>query len=137
MKRSSRPSCFFCFILTLILSYATHAKANDIQLGGMLLNKTITWFGQDFFNYFAREWRNQPFVVRQELVIEEIPSARRGTQVVIRYKDKIVFQSSIAATRNQSRANGSQAVSIVLSRVQSIDLSGNRVQFQDLSLDEI
>lgn len=118
------------------LGSVNYSNASDIEIGSILMNKTITWFGQDFFNHFAKEWRNQQFLGEQQLVIEEVPSARRGTQVIITYKGNIVYQTSIAGTRSNSRASGGNAVQVVLSRVQNIDLSAN---YHDLDLagDEI
>jgi curli production assembly/transport component CsgE len=125
------------FFLLLCLSASNFAFSDDIKIGSLVVNKTITWFGQDFYHYFSSEWRNQRNIRNQRLVIEEVPSARKGTQIIIRYKETIVFQASIAGTRSSSREKGSEAVSIVLSRMQNIDISSGGYQQADLGKDEI
>ncbi len=122
MKKLTFLKVVFSFILISSIFNASQAVAKDIEIEGVLVNKTITWFGQDFFYYFAREWRNQNFQ-GEGLVIEEALSARRGTIVSIRYKGDVVYQSSINATRSESRERGAQAVDYVLSRIQSIDIA--------------
>jgi len=113
-----------------------NAHANDIKIGGLLMNNTITWFGQDFFQYFAREWRNQGFRGNQKIFVEEIPSARRGTQIVIRYKGEVVYRTSVNGTRSASRTNGVYAVPAVLSRVRYLDRqASNNTLIADLSGD--
>ncbi len=124
------------FIFVLVFFFSSPVYAKDVEIGGILVNKTITWFGQDFFNHFAREWRNQ-FFRGDGVVIEERPSARQGTLVIIRYKGSIVYQASIAGTRSNSRERGAQAVSFVLSRVQNIDLAASGYGERDLAADEI
>ncbi len=124
------------FTLVLVFLFSSHSFARDVEIDGILVNKTITWFGQDFFNHFAREWRNQ-FYKGDGVVVEERPSARQGTLVIIRYKGSIVYQASIAGTRSNSRERGAQAVSFVLSRVQNINLAASGYGERDLAADEI
>lgn len=117
------------------LSLSNITIARDIEIGGILVNKTITWFGQDFFKHFAREWRNQYFQ-GDGVEVEEKPSARQGTLVIVRYKGNVVYRASIAGTRSQSRERGAQAVSYVLSRIQNIDIAASGYGQVDLSGDE-
>ena len=121
--------------LAFVLSMATNAS--DIDVSGLLTNRTITWFGQDFFSQFASEWRNSEIRGADNLLIEEVPSARKGTQIVIRYNRAIILKTSISGTRNQSRERGAQAVSFVLSRVQRIDSSAKQYSYVDISHDEL
>lgn len=125
-------------VLCLIVSTQVNtveAAEHDVEIDGILVNKTITWFGQDFFSHFAQAWRNQHF--RGEgVAIEEKPSARQGTLIIIRYKGAIVYRVSIAGTRSNSRKRGARAVSYVLSRIQSIDIASAGFGQIDLSGDE-
>lgn len=123
------------FLLCVCIS--DHSFSDDTQIGGLVVNETITWFGQDFYHYFSREWRNQQQIKNQTIVLEEIPSARQGTQIVIRYKGNIVYQTSIAGTRSSSRERGSNAVTTVLTRVLDIDFSSIGLQQADLSANEL
>lgn len=134
MKKLTPTKVFFVFVLISSVLSSPQAVARDIEIEGVLVNKTITWFGQDFFYYFAREWRNQRFQ-GEGLVIEEKLSARRGTIVSIHYKGDVVYQASINATRSESRERGAKAVNHVLSRIQSIDLAAVGVGQVDLAGD--
>ncbi|MFL0799083.1 MAG: curli production assembly/transport protein CsgE [Agarilytica sp.] len=127
---------FRVFTLALMFTFSSNGYAKDVEIDGILVNKTITWFGQDFFNHFAREWRNQ-FYKGDGVVVEERPSARQGTLVIIKYKGSIVYQASIAGTRSNSRERGAQAVSYVLSQVQNINLAASGYGERDLAADEI
>ncbi|MFL0803120.1 MAG: curli production assembly/transport protein CsgE [Agarilytica sp.] len=135
IKSVSLPLVRVLAFVTMCL-FSSYSYAKDVEIDGILVNKTITWFGQDFFNHFAQEWRNQ-FYKGEGVVVEERPSARQGTLVIIRYKGSIVYQASIAGTRSNSRERGAQAVSFVLSRVQNIDLAASGYGERDLAPDEI
>jgi Curli assembly protein CsgE len=132
VKNSSHAS-----LLVLASIFCMSTYASDIEINGLLTNRTITWFGQDFFSQFASEWRNGGFRGSQNLVVEEVPSARKGTQIVMRYNRDIVFQTSISGTRNQSRERGALAVSYVLARVQRIENSATLYIHKDLGNDEL
>jgi len=131
LKKSSHT---ILLIVAVFLSLNTYA--GDIEVSGLLTNRTVTWFGQDFFAQFSSEWRNASIKGAQSLVIEEQPSARRGTQIIILYKREIIFQTSISGTRQQSRERGTQAAKYVLEKVRNIDRSANRQLYADLASDE-
>ncbi len=140
MSGNSLKTAVSITLVTLCLSGVVGSAkglASDINIKGLLMDKTITWFGHDFFFYFAREWRNKPFSGRHTLVIEEKPSARNGTQVEIRYKGQLVFKTAISNMRSLTRELGAQAVSLVLQRLQDIEFQASNNQFADLRGEEI
>ncbi|MFT7558263.1 MAG: curli production assembly/transport component CsgE [Flavobacteriales bacterium] len=124
-----------CLLISLSVSVKAHAQ--DMALGGLLVNKTITWFGQDFFAYFSREWRNQSISSRKNLLIEEEPSAKSGTAIRIYYENRLVYSTSITGTRSSSRKRGEQAVSQVIAQLQNVDISLASNEVGDLAGDEI
>ena len=122
-------------ILLLSLMATSHAKADDQLLEGLLVNNTITWFGRDFFTEFARHWRNQSVRISENIVIEELPSARRGTQVVIKFRDSIVFRTSVSGSRAGSRQVAAQSVPMVSARIRS-QLMNRQTASLDLASEE-
>lgn len=101
-------------------------------LGGLVINRTITVLGWNFYSNFATVWRNlypdTPFTV----TVYERPTAQFGSEIWIDYDGRHVFHTflppAIAATRQIS----TQAASVVYKTITT--LIAKRALYNDIDL---
>lgn len=65
---------------------------DENELGGLILDRTITMMGKSFYRYFVGYWRNEYPHDNSSFTIYERPSARWGSQIWIKYKDKEFYK---------------------------------------------
>lgn len=97
-----------------LLPITTYA---DIELRGLLLNDTRTFAGQAFYRAFIDQWQIYDTAGQYNLVISERPSARTGSQIQVRYGDKVLFQRFIHFNPTRAEKAGKEATGIVFERV--------------------
>lgn len=82
------------FVL-LGLAWGMPAHAYDDGLDGLVINQTVTRFGQDFYNQFVKYWSEYQIVMPANLAVYERPSARWGSQIWIEYRGRRIFQQNV------------------------------------------
>ena len=87
----------------------TPPRSFDAALGGAIIDHTITVSGREFYQQFAALWRELDTSERYQISVHEQPSARRGTQVWIRFGEQRVFQASLPGNRAKARDLAQQA----------------------------
>lgn len=140
--------CFCCLACSVLLASPAWAQGDPGVIsaplplvqeaeGGWPTDRTITVAGHDFFSAFAALWHDKPLSERYPIVVRELPSASRGTQVLIEYGQERVFQAVLPASRTKVPALAARAVELCYQNV--IDSETRRLLFReaDLAPDEI
>ncbi len=138
MKMTKR-NMYKQFLLLVCMAFMLSAQAvlaNDINIGPLVGNRTISWFGQSFYDDFVSVWQNQRGSHRFDLVIEERPSVRKGTKVFIYHKGVVLYQASVSGTRKAKRGSISVVAQQVFSKAENMSLSGQSIKSSDLAGDE-
>ncbi len=89
-----------CRLILLFCSLAVGQVfgAFDDGLDGLIVNQTMTRFGQDFYSQFVKHWNEYQMVVPANLVVHERPSARWGSQIWIEYRQRMIEYHRIGAS---------------------------------------
>lgn len=79
------------------VSYAAESSGSSSQMvmlepEGILLNRTRSMLGQEFFMKFSNEWVSVPAGRTVNVVVTEEYSPRRGTAVIIFVEEKQAFR---------------------------------------------
>ncbi len=109
----------------------------DGQLHGFVLNRTITVVGFDFYQYFSAEWRAREKSDQYSIAIIERPTAIRGSEIWVEYRNQRVFRTFLSSTRSRVRDISERAVGIVYDAVVDMDLQQLLYQDQDLAKEEL
>ena len=117
----------FCVAVIALAAFATAASAQvpsapgadpdsslqPLEIDGLVLDETQTPIGRDFFDAFRRFWRAPEGAYNYGLVVAEQPSPRRGTRVVVRVNDEVVYQAQVIpreeVVMGHARAGAQQA----------------------------
>ena len=94
----------------------------EVELRGLLLNQTRTFAGQAFYKAFVDTWLTLDADNNYSLVITERPSARNGSQMIVKYADQVVYQQFIHFNANRAQKAGQGAPAFVYDKVVSKDV---------------
>ncbi|MBH1972158.1 hypothetical protein FK216_13690 [Moraxellaceae bacterium AER2_44_116] len=124
-------------MLALLLGLITTMPVSaEVELRGLLLNQTRTFAGQAFYKAFVDTWLTLDTDSIYSLVITERPSARNGSQMIVKYADQVVYQQFIHFNANRAQKAGQIAPASVYDKVVSADVEEIFVN-PDLAKDEI
>lgn len=101
-------------------------------LSGIVINRTVTVLGRDFYQFFAAAWRDQPDGARYTVSVHERPSAQRGSEMWVQYGQRRVFHAYLSPQRSAARPVSRRAAALALKNVIDIDVA--RLLFRDTDL---
>ncbi len=108
----------------------------DTELKGLVIDKTLTPPGRRFYREFARLWWEQDKSVPGNLVVRELPSALRGSQVAIVFNRKPLYGTVLSPARSSIEQKAEAAVNTVEQQVQRVQLSKLFDNNPDLASDD-
>lgn len=109
----------------------------DGLAGGVVLNRTITIVGHDFYQYFTTAWRSRENNERYSIAIIERPTAVRGSEIWVEYRNKRTFRIFLSPRRSAIKDISQQAVGIVYESIVERDLQQLLYQDHDLAKEEL
>lgn len=105
--------------------------------GGVVLNRTITIIGHDFYQYFSTAWRAHENNERYSISIIERPTAIRGSEIWVEYRNRRVFRTFLSPARSAVKDISQRAAGIVYNAVVDMDLQQLLYQDHDLAREEL
>lgn len=109
----------------------------DDPLSGIVVNRTVTVLGNDFYQSFSRAWRMEDGENRYSIAVYERPTARFGSEVWVQYRQDRVFHMFLSPARQAARELGQRAAEIVYENVVNSELQRMLVQSEDLGEEEL
>ncbi|MDD4865371.1 MAG: curli production assembly/transport protein CsgE [Alishewanella agri] len=106
--------CVFFFLFCL-----TPAKA-EIELSGMVLDRTISRFGKDFVFYFSSYWREVPSTDGVTIVVYEQIYPQAGTFLWVELEQKRIYQNYFGRRHNDVKQMAEQAILIAVDELVKI-----------------
>ena len=109
---------FLCFAFS---SSQINAENLEDEIGGLIIDRTITRFGKEFYQDFSSLWLGVKGANKYTIVIIERPLPQSGTVVTIEFRSQKVFQTFFGrrlATTDEKLAN--QAINVVISHLANI-----------------
>lgn len=64
-------------------------------LDGVVLDQTVSAAGYAFYAAFCAFWHDKPLAEQFALAVRERASSRRGSQVVVEYAGRVLFQGAL------------------------------------------
>lgn len=117
------------YILTLsmlfLLSLTALSNSADVELGNLVLNKTITRVGHEFFDAFSERWYPMKNIAPVHIRISEVPSARWGSILSVWVGQELYFRTRLSSRARNTDEVAEQAVQQVM-----ITLAARSIQQQ-------
>ncbi|MDX1537821.1 curli production assembly/transport protein CsgE [Arsukibacterium sp.] len=96
--------------LLLILLLPVKVAANDIELSGLVIDRTISRFGKDFMFYYSGYWRDMPETEGVSVVIYEQVYPQAGTFLWVEMNQRRVYQTYFGRRYNNVKDMAEQAI---------------------------
>lgn len=106
-------------------------------LSGVIVNRTVTVQGHDFYRYFSAWWRDTDTEGNYSISIHERPSARWGSEVWVQYRRERVFHMFLPPARSRTKEISRQAVDIAWDNITRNELQRAIFQSEDLGPEEM
>lgn len=148
-----RPSDFrFSFIAMALLSTMAAAQGpeagkeqknldqgqiNNDPLKGLVINRTITVLGWDFYQSFSEIWRALYPDSQDTVTVIERPTAQYGSEIWISYLNQTVFHTFLSPARSRAQDASKDAVEVAHKNIESINIQRNLSQDADLGPEEM
>ncbi|MGP9800950.1 curli production assembly/transport protein CsgE [Rheinheimera sp. NSM] len=109
------------FIATLLLlCCSAMVRPTDIELGGLVLDRTISRFGKDFTFYYSGYWRDMPSTDGVTVVIYEQVYPQAGTFLWVEMNQTRVYQTYFGRRYNDVKQMAEQAVLLSINELANI-----------------
>jgi curli production assembly/transport component CsgE len=105
---------------------------SDEPLAGVVINRTVTVLGWDFYQNFAAIWRAKFADSRYTVSVHERPTAQFGSEMWVEYKQKRMFHAFLAPARSATKPVAAAAVDLVYKNI--IDSNVQSLLFTDVDL---
>ncbi|MCK7460387.1 curli production assembly/transport protein CsgE [Idiomarina aminovorans] len=106
-------------IFALILM-TPFSQADEIELGGVVLDRTISRFGKDFFFYYTSYWRDIPSTNGITVVVNERVYPQAGTYLWVEMEQEKVFETYFGRRQNDVKKLAEKAILISINQVARI-----------------
>ena len=109
----------------------------DDPLGGIVVNRTVTVLGNDFYQYFSNHWREKDISSTYTISIHERPSARFGSEIWVQFRHKRMFHTFLPPARAATKDISAVAVDIVYQNITDSEVERILTRSPDLGPEEM
>lgn len=109
----------------------------DDPLGGVVVNRTVTVLGNDFYQYFSTFWREKDISSKFTISVHERPSARFGSEIWVQFRQKRMFHTFLPPARAQTKRISAMAVELVYQNIADSEVERILVRSPDLGPEEM
>ncbi len=109
----------------------------DDPLGGVVVNRTVTVLGNDFYQYFSAYWREKDISSTFSISVHERPSARFGSEVWVQFRQKRMFHTFLPPARAATKEISAIAVEMVYQNIAESEVERIMIRSPDLGPEEM
>ena len=109
----------------------------DDPLGGVVVNRTVTVLGDDFYQYFSTYWREKDISSKFTISVHERPSARFGSEIWVQFRQKRMFHTFLPPARAATKKISAMAVEMVYRNIAESEVERMMVRSPDLGPEEM
>ncbi|MDY0308462.1 MAG: CsgE family curli-type amyloid fiber assembly protein [Castellaniella sp.] len=112
-------------------------RINSDPLKGLIINRTITVMGWDFYSSFTQVWQALYPESQDTMTIIERPTAQFGSEIWITYLNRNVFHTFLSPARSRAQDQSRKAVQAVRENIDIINAQRQFIQNADLGPEEM
>ena len=105
-------ACVLCPFL-LLTSPITFAD-NDIEISGLVIDRTLTRFGKDFGFYYSSYWRELPFTQGFNVTLYETVFPQAGTVLTLEVNGTRIYTTHFGRRANPVKESAEQAILLTI-----------------------
>ena len=104
-------------ILLFILTFSNSAKSEDIEVGGLLLDSTISRFGHEFYYQFSQYWPDIPNTDGINVQVKEQVVPRAGTKLSVTMNHQVIYITHLGRRQAPIKPKVEQAIYILIEAI--------------------
>ncbi len=111
------------FLIISLLTLSCVNLANEMEIGGLLLDSTRSRQGHEFYSTFSQLWRDVPNSSGHIVVIKEIVIPRSGTRLTVSLNNHTIYTTHLGRRQSPIKDRVEQAVLILIEAMAKSQLS--------------
>lgn len=120
-------------LATVLLCASGSARAVEVEIPGLLTDRTVSSVGHDFYRAFSDRWESS---FTGNLTINERPSARWGSWITITVDQDILYQAFLFPTKRDFDRNVDVALAHTEEAIKRRQIDKTLLSTGDLTHDE-
>ncbi|MCS6193114.1 curli production assembly/transport protein CsgE [Shewanella baltica] len=98
----------------LLLASPITLADNDIEISGLVIDRTLTRFGKDFGFYYSSYWRELPFTQGFNVTLYETVFPQAGTVLTLEVNGTRIYTTHFGRRANPVKESAEQAILITI-----------------------
>ncbi|GIU02783.1 curli production assembly protein CsgE [Shewanella morhuae] len=104
-----------CVLCPFLLLNSPIALAdNDIEISGLVIDRTLTRFGKDFGFYYSSYWRELPFTQGFNVTLYETVFPQAGTVLTLEVNGTRIYTTHFGRRANPIKESAEQAILLTI-----------------------
>ncbi|PKG55251.1 curli production assembly protein CsgE [Shewanella sp. Choline-02u-19] len=120
-------------VLLLIISSAmpSMAEDSDIEISGLMIDRTLTRFGKDFGFYYASYWRDLPFTQGFNVTLYETVFPQAGTLLRLEVNGVTIYRTHFGRRASPIKERAEQAILLTIDYLAQVRANAITAEFAD------
>lgn len=122
------------FLLIFCCLLPAKAQESDIEISGLVIDRTLTRFGKDFSFYYSSYWRDLPFTQGFNVTLYETVFPQAGTLLTLEVNGTTVYKTHFGRRASPIKERAEQAILLTidhLARVRANAITGELADSSD------
>ena len=113
--RSLKKRLFVCILCPLLFVSSPSVLADDdIEISGLVIDRTLTRFGKDFGFYYSSYWRELPFTQGFNVTLYETVFPQAGTVLTLEVNGTRIYTTHFGRRANPIKESAEQAILLTI-----------------------
>ncbi|MCU8042187.1 MULTISPECIES: curli production assembly/transport protein CsgE [unclassified Shewanella] len=114
MKQLKQRLLTYVLCPFLLLASPITIADNDIEISGLVIDRTLTRFGKDFGFYYSSYWRELPFTQGFNVTLYETVFPQAGTVLTLEVNGTRIYTTHFGRRANPIKESAEQAILITI-----------------------
>lgn len=114
-----------CLLLcaSMALAIPVSAEESDIEISGLVIDRTLTRFGKDFGFYYSGYWRDLPFTQGFNVTLYETVYPQAGTLLTLEVNGTQIYRTHFGRRAAPIKERAEQALLITIDYIAQVRAS--------------
>ncbi|GGI82840.1 curli production assembly/transport protein CsgE [Shewanella gelidii] len=102
------------FLLALFFSSSLTMANTELEISGLVIDRTLTRFGKDFNYYYSSYWRDLPFTQGYNVTLTETVYPQAGTRLTLSINGQQIYATHFGRRNNPIKESAEQAILVTI-----------------------
>lgn len=122
----------YLLLFILSLSAVTTAVERDIEISGLVIDRTLTRFGKDFGFYYSGYWRDLPFTQGFNVTLYETVFPQSGTQLRLNVNGQTIYMTYFGRRSKPIKERAEQAILLTIDNIAQVKANAITAEMADI-----